>query len=335
MESRPTATSDEPPPPLFAMHAACLRDNKTAVFPLGAEEIHLVAMSSKMNLPNHACFGGYKVPLGLYNSCSSILNLRCLGIVFDLDETLFVANTTRSFEDRIDALQRKLSDETDPQRISGMLVEIKRYQDDKFILKQYIESDQVTDGGEVYKVQSEVIPLLADSHQQPVTRPIIRLQEKNIILTRINPLIRDTSVLVWLRPAWDELRSYLIAGGRKRFEVYVCTMAERDYALEMWRLLDPDSRLINSVQLLDRLVRAKSGSKKYLLNVFNDGSCHSGIALVIDYRLKVWDEKDQHRVHVVPAFAPYYAPQAEANFPIPVLRVARNVACNVWGGFFK
>ncbi|GJN26951.1 hypothetical protein PR202_gb14920 [Eleusine coracana subsp. coracana] len=302
MESSSTATSDEPPPPLVAMHTACLRDKKTAVFPLGAEEIHLVAMVSKRNLQNHACFWGYKVPLGLYNSCLSMLNLRCLGIVFDLDETLIVANTRRSFEDRIDALQRKLINETDPQRISGMMAEIKRYQDDKVILKQYIESDQVTDDGEVYKVQSE---------------------------------IRDTSVLVRLRPAWDDLRSYLIARGRKRFEVYVCTMAERDYALEMWRLLDPDSRLINSVQLLDRLVCVKSGSRKSLLNVFSDGSCHPGMALVIDDRLKVWDEKDQRRVHVVPAFAPYYAPQAEANFPIPVLCVVRNVACNVRGGFFK
>lgn len=71
--------------------------------------------------------------------------------------------------------------------------------------------------------------------------------------------IRDTSVLVRLRPAWEDLRSYLTARGRKRFEVYVCTMAERDYALEMWRLLDPDSNLINSKELLDRIVCVKSG----------------------------------------------------------------------------
>ncbi|KAJ6925814.1 RNA polymerase II C-terminal domain phosphatase-like 1 [Populus alba x Populus x berolinensis] len=57
--------------------------------------------------------------------------------------------------------------------------------------------------------------------------------------------------------------------------------------------------------------------------------------LVIDDRLKVWDERDQSRVHVVPAFAPYYAPQAEVNNAVPVLCVARNVACNVRGGFFK
>ncbi|TVU03007.1 hypothetical protein EJB05_51471 [Eragrostis curvula] len=334
MESKPPATADVAPPPLVAMHAACLRDNKTAVVALGDEELHLVAMTSRGNLTNHACFWGYKLPFGLYNSCLTMLNLRCLGIVFDLDETLIVANTSRSFEDRIDALQRKLNNETDPQRMNGMLSEIKRYQDDKSILRQYIEGDQVYDDGKVYKAQPEVVPPLSDNHQ-PMTRPIIRLQEKNIILTRINPQIRDTSVLVRLRPAWEDLRSYLIARGRKRFEVYVCTMAERDYALEMWRLLDPDSRLINSVQLQDRMVCVKSGLKKSLLNVFHDGSCHPGMALVIDDRLKVWDEKDQSRVHVVPAFTPYYAPQAEANCSIPVLCVARNVACNVRGGFFK
>jgi len=70
---------------------------------------------------------------------------------------------------------------------------------------------------------------------------------------------RDTSVLVRLRPAWEDLRSYLTAKGRKRFEVFVCTMAERDYALEMWRLLDPEAHLINSKQLLNRVVCVKSG----------------------------------------------------------------------------
>lgn len=54
-----------------------------------------------------------------------------------------------------------------------------------------------------------------------------------------------------------------------------------------------------------------TGFRKSLFNVFQDGVCHPKMALVIDDRLKVWDEKDQPRVHVVPAFAPYYAPQAE------------------------
>ncbi|KAK6917521.1 Double-stranded RNA-binding domain [Dillenia turbinata] len=320
--------------PLSILHSTCLRDNKTAVMSLGQEELHLVAMSSKKVAGQYPCFWGYIIASGLYNSCLVMLNLRCLGIVFDLDETLIVANTMRSFEDRIEALQRKIATEVDPQRLAGMLAEVKRYQDDKNILKQYAESDQVVDNGKVLKIQSEIVPALSDSHQ-PIIRPLIRLQDKNIILTRINPSIRDTSVLVRLRPAWEDLRSYLTARGRKRFEVYVCTMAERDYALEMWRLLDPESNLINTKELFDRIVCVKSGSRKSLFNVFQDGICHPKMSLVIDDRLKVWDEKDQPRVHVVPAFAPYYAPQAEANNAVPVLCVARNVACNVRGGFFK
>ncbi|XP_024992571.1 RNA polymerase II C-terminal domain phosphatase-like 1 isoform X2 [Cynara cardunculus var. scolymus] len=379
---------------LHLLHSSCLRENKTAVVSLGGEELHLVAMRSRRN-DLFPCFWGFNVAPGLYESCLVMLNLRCLGIVFDLDETLIVANTLRSFEDRIEALQRKVSCEVDPQRVAGMLAEIKRYQDDRNILKQYAESDQVVDNGKVIKSQSEAVPALSDNHQ-PLVRPLIRLQEKNVILTRINPLIRDTSVLVRLRPAWEDLRSYLIARGRKRFEVYVCTMAERDYALEMWRLLDPDSNLISTKELLNRIVCVKSGKlygnysnrtccvadtcpyewkadylacvssitsrscyssfvfhkcymsnlivilisilsglKKSLFNVFQDGNCHPKMALVIDDRLKVWDEKDQPRVHVVPAFAPYYAPQAEANSAVPILCVARNVACNVRGGFFK
>lgn len=76
---------------------------------------------------------------------------------------------------------------------------------------------------------------------------------------RLHVQIRDTSVLVRLRPAWEDLRSYLIAKGRKRFEVFVCTMAEREYALEMWRLLDPGAHLISPKQLLNRVVCVNSG----------------------------------------------------------------------------
>ncbi|GAB2298695.1 hypothetical protein Dimus_032767 [Dionaea muscipula] len=333
MESKPQQFR-ETPPPLLDLHSTCFRENKTAIMALGEDELHLVAMSSKKIHLKTICFWGFKVAKGLYNSSLVMLNLRCLGIVFDLDETLIVANTLKSFEDRIEGVKRKLSSEVDPKRNAGMLAEIRRYQEDKSILRQYAESDQIIDNGKVIKVQSEIVPALSESHQS-IVRPIIRLQEKNIILTRINPLIRDTSVLVRMRPAWEDLRNYLTARGRKRFEVYVCTLAERDYALEMWRLLDPDANLISTSELRDRIVCVKHGARKSLFNVFSNGSCHPRMALVIDDRVVVWDEKDQPRVHIVPPFVPYYAPEAEANNVIPVLCMARNVACNVRGGFFK
>lgn len=319
-------------PHLLSLHSTCFHEQKTAVVLLGEEEIHLVAMLSKQK--NYPCFWCYSVRPGLYNACLGMLNLRCLSIVFDLDETLIVANTMKSFEDRIEVLRSWISRETDHVRVQGMTAEMKRYIEDRAFLKQYKDNDSVVDNGKVYTVQAEEVPKVLESHPR-VVRPVIRMPERNIVLTRINPEVRDTSVLVRLRPAWDDLRSYLIAKGRKRFEVYVCTMAERDYALEMWRLLDPDAHLITSKQLLDRVVCVKSGARKSLLNVFQDGNCHPKMAMVIDDRLKVWDDKDQPRVHVVPAFTPYYAPQAETANVVPVLCVARNVACNVRGGFFK
>ncbi|KAL3327286.1 hypothetical protein AABB24_035116 [Solanum stoloniferum] len=327
--SAPTGSEKSP---LITLHSSCYYDLKTAVVFLGEEEIHLVAMASKQK--KFPCFWCYSVPIGLYSACLQMLNMRCLSIVFDLDETLIVANTMKSFEDRIEALRGWLAREMDPIRSSGMSAEMRRYMEDRALLKQYLESDSVVDSGRVYRAQQEEVLPLSEG-QEHVVRPVIRLEDKNVVLTRINPENRDTSVLVRLRPAWDELRTYLTAKGRKRFEVYVCTMAERDYALEIWRLLDPGSHLINANQLMDRVVCVRSGAKKSLLTVFRNGICHPKLAMVIDDRLKVWEDKDQPRVHVVPAFAPYYAPLAEMANAVPVLCVARNVACDVRGRFFK
>lgn len=160
---------------------------QTAVVLLGDEELHLVAMHSR-NTERQSCFWGFVVSAGLYNSCLDMLNVRCLGIVFDLDETLVVANTMRSFEDRMEALQRKITAEVEPQRIASMMAEFKRYQDDKIILKQYVDSDQVVENGKIIKAAPEIVPALSDNHL-PIVRPLIRLPERNIILTRINPQV--------------------------------------------------------------------------------------------------------------------------------------------------
>lgn len=157
---------------------------QTAVVLVGDEEIHLVAMPSKQK--KFPCFWCYSVPGGLYNASLGMLNMRCLSIVFDLDETLIVANTMKSFEDRIEALRVWIARETDPLRQSGMSAELKRYMDDRLLLKQYTESDCVVDNGKMFKVQMEEVPPVSDNHEK-IFRPIIRLPEKNIVLTRINP----------------------------------------------------------------------------------------------------------------------------------------------------
>lgn len=151
------------------------------------EEIHLVAMPSKQK--KFPCFWCYSIPSGLYSSSLGLLNMRCLAIVFDLDETLIVANTMKSFEDRIDALKAWLARETDPVRITGMTAELKRYAEDKVLLKQYTDNDCVMENGKIFKVQMEEVPQSSDGHAK-VFRPIVRLQERNIVLTRIKPEVR-------------------------------------------------------------------------------------------------------------------------------------------------
>ena len=150
----------------------------------GVEELHLVAMPSKVETT--PCFWCFSVLPGLYGPCLGMLNLRCLAIVFDLDETLIVANTMKSFEDRVEALSLRIDGEDDPIRISGMSAELKRYIEDKNMLKQYIENDTVLDNGKSVVAQNEQVPPLPGS-QERVFRPVIRLQERNIVLTRINP----------------------------------------------------------------------------------------------------------------------------------------------------
>jgi len=109
--------------------------------------------------------------------------------VFDLDETLIVANTMKSFEDRIEALKSWISREMDPVRINGMSAELKRYMDDRMLLKQYIDNDYAFDNGVLLKAQPEEVRPTSDG-QEKVCRPVIRLPEKNTVLTRIKPEVR-------------------------------------------------------------------------------------------------------------------------------------------------
>lgn len=165
---------------------------------IGNEELHLVAMPSKVE--KVSCFWCCSVQTGLYTSCLGMLNLRCLAIVFDLDETLIVANTMKSFEDRIEALSRRIDGENDPIRVSGMSAELKRYIEDKDLLKQYIEMDTVSEGGRSISAQNEEV-LPVPGIQEKIVRPIIRLLERNIVLTRINPEVyfcAFTESLIWV-----------------------------------------------------------------------------------------------------------------------------------------
>ena len=117
-----------------------------------------------------------------------MFNLRCLALVLDLDETLIVANTLKSFEDRIEALGSKLKGETDAQKLSVMSAELRRYIQDRALLRQYADNDRVWDNAtdKYISAEMEIVPSSTEG-ASPLMRPIVRLQDTNMVFTRINP----------------------------------------------------------------------------------------------------------------------------------------------------
>ena len=87
---------------------------------------------------------------------------------------------------------------------------------------------------------------------------------------------------------------------RQKFEVYVCTAAEREYALEAWRVLDPHARLIPAELRPLRIMCVPAGRKKALAGVLGLGGpplrppslpCSAmPLAVIIDDRLDVRTE---------------------------------------------
>lgn len=180
----------------------------------GGRELHLVAMLMGSGQPM-PCFWGYIVAEGLYSSCLQMFNLRCLSIVFDLDETLIVANTLRSFEDRLEALKAGIESPTSPKYIydpvkrSQVQAEFKRFQEDRAILKQYIENDTVYVNGRAIRAQNEMVPPVVEGASS-LMRPIIRLPERNMILTRINPAVSCLFGVIVIFGCWISIQEMFL-----------------------------------------------------------------------------------------------------------------------------
>jgi hypothetical protein len=63
-----------------------------------------------------------------------------------------------------------------------------------------------------------------------------------------------------------------------RWEVYLCTTAEREYAWEAWRLLDPQATIFPHNQLSWRMLCVSAPQKKDLLNVLRKGTVDAAAA---------------------------------------------------------
>lgn len=110
-----------------------------------------------------------------------------------------------------------------------------------------------------------------------------------------------------------------------RFKVWVCTAAERKYALEAWRLLDPDSSLVPKSEIKTRII-CSGIQQKSLISTFNlgpldedaltpkmldlkaklrplsEGCSEMPMAIIVDDRKEVWAKRNQNQIIKITPF---------------------------------
>ncbi|KXZ44891.1 hypothetical protein GPECTOR_61g844 [Gonium pectorale] len=266
-----------------------------------------------------------------------------MAVVLDLDETLLVANSASTLDSKIEAtrktrrlkaaeLQDLLSsgvtaDSEEAARLRGAELAASKEEEllsaDLDLLRQFASTNTITYNGVAYKARSEVAYL---DDGTAVKRPVIRVDKPQpLIFTRIRPEQRETSMILRPRPFWEELRGVLAGDAeagpdgrpKLRFDVYVCTAAERQYALEVWRLLDTAAKIIPVEQRSRRIVNVSGSRKKQLLRSLGvaeaagnprldwfdlpDDEPPIPLAVVLDDRLDVWEAASQPAIlQVVP-----------------------------------
>ena len=296
----------------------------------------------------------FDAPPGAATGHHALLAGKRLPLILDLDETLLQAVTLRSFDERVESTARRAAaaaqeaaagGEAAAAKLALLTSDLGRLLADRALLHEYAATDGVTLATGRLAAQPEASA--EDAAAPP--RPVLRLPGGGgVVLTRIDPARRDTSMFVRVRPGWDELRAFLTGGDRRsrreaaggadgeaaasasppapRFDVFVCTLSEKGYAREMWRLLDPDGALIAPAARNARLVATPPDRLKTLRGALGGSPC-APLALVVDDRPSIWEASAQGNVLPLAPFLPYATADgsgegATGSWPLAAVRSA-------------
>ena len=216
----------------------------------------------------------------------------------------------------------------------------RRLRRDAELLTQFRDGDCVkmpvpgSATGTTQTVRAKMEPVLVLDEERygpsPVTvaRPVIRVKSPHVrggemVFTRIDPKNVDTSMIVHVRPGWNDLYAYLTGEAsqaqapnavrgvnkenpahrprRPKCKAFVCTMSERQYAHEMWRLLDPRGALLplNDVHALHKrivCVEHGRGEKKSLAHATRGATHVPELSVIVDDRTNVWERRAQKNI---------------------------------------
>lgn len=324
-----------------SLHFEMCAENKSAVVQVVGEdgrasELHLVAVPSGAEADEEEAEGegttGRRTRFVAFKTeqmapvyAAPLLVHNRLVVVFDLDETLVQATTLHLLDRRIEQARAKLMslmkfDFSNPRLSEVMKDEMKkdrasteqslrRLQIDRSMLFQYVTEAAITVNGR-RSVTIPEIEQLPDGQQR--LRNVIRVPSPHIkgsmcVFTMINPADPSTAVLMHVRPGWEELKNYLAGSDRnrsKRAEVFVCTMALKDYAREVCRILDPFNVVFDPMQLDGRLKNVKAEELKSISKTCGSHFPRE-LTVIVDDRTAVWEAEAQPHILAVTPFMPY------------------------------
>lgn len=112
------------------------------------------------------------------------------------------------------------------------------------LLQEYTKDDRVTENdGTVVEAHLEEAFSSIHDPEEKISRPIIRMrregEEFETIFTRVDPKNASTSMIIRIRAGWEHLKAALLQpvdsnkDSPARWDSYICTAAERPYALEV------------------------------------------------------------------------------------------------------
>eukprot|EP00884_Botryococcus_braunii_P014809 jgi/Botrbrau1/23329/Bobra.0102s0063.1 len=270
-------------------------------------------------------FLGYIIGRGTGQVLGHVLQTARMPLIFDLDETLLVASSSSQLEQKMDEASRRrkaekaLLENCSAEERNAHLAKVQvlekeevRLREDFDLLRQYVENNCIALNRKVLQPVFEKVHPDDDVKGLGFERPVIRMPDGAPASSPAStPTAERRPWSFRIRPGWDELRKYLEE--KPRFEIHVCTTAEKQYAMEAWRQLDPAGILIPRAARKTRIV---VGQRQGCRHEEGAGSRPRGgaapvparsmpLAIILDDRTEVWDEQDQAQILKVQPYMPH------------------------------
>jgi RNA polymerase II C-terminal domain phosphatase-like 1/2 len=155
----------------------------------GAEELHLVAMQSKVK--GVPCFWCWSAQTGLYTACLGMLNQRCQAIVLDLDQTIVSSYNENSLKTFIKKIESCLENtELSAAKQLALRDQLSKVSENHIFLKDFVDKGAITVDGEIVRIQHEKSMLHKPGGvRQVIVRPVIRVPKRNAVLTYLDPMV--------------------------------------------------------------------------------------------------------------------------------------------------